>query len=136
MKDKLNFSFSISVSVDGNMHPYFLVFPNDVGKYLNYLSTNQGLESIENDIKKILDVIEGREISTLISDRGDCIFKVMHSSTELIEFYEEFESVIISTSEFLRLFTDWFDFLDKYYGGKIPFIIPMNLRDEYKIVKR
>jgi hypothetical protein len=135
MTDKLNCSFNISVNVDGNMHPYFLVFPNNVGKYLNYLSSNQNLEGLQTDIKKILDVIDGREISTLITDKGDCIFKVMQSNTELIEFYEEFEPVNISTLEFLKLFKDWNAFLIKYYEGNIPFIIPMNLRDEYKILK-
>jgi len=135
MVEKLNYNFKILVYEDGIMIPNFSVWPPQIGKYLNYLSTNENIEDIELNIKKIIGVIEGKEVSTLISDKGDCIFKVMQSSTELIEFYEEFEPVNISTLEFLRLFKDWNAFLIKYYEGNIPFIIPMNLRDEYKIVK-
>jgi hypothetical protein len=136
MTNKLNFSFRINVFENGDMHPYFSVSPPNVGKYLNYLSiNNQNLESLKTDIEKIIDVIEGRELSVLISDKGDCIFNVKQSNTELIEFYEEFEQVSINTLDFLKLFKDWYDFLKKYYEGNIPFIIPMNLRTEYKIVK-
>lgn len=130
----LNYSFAIRVDEKGNMSPFFNVWPPQIGKYLNHLAWNINLESVDLDISLINKIISGDQIEGYVSDKGDCIFKVMQSTTELIEFYEEFDPVKISTADFLNLIKDLYNFLRMYYEGKIPFIIPMNLRSEYKIV--